>query len=83
MNERNKLLFKKEMDNMSVNLAIVYYSSTGTNYTMAKWAEEGAKAAGAEVRVVKAPELAPQGAIDSNPAGRLMPKQRRMFLTLL
>ncbi|MBB5326317.1 NAD(P)H dehydrogenase (quinone) [Anoxybacillus tepidamans] len=52
----------------NVNLAIIYYSSTGTNYKLAKWAEEAAKEAGAEVRVLKAPELAPQEAIESNPA---------------
>lgn len=46
--------------------AIVYYSSGGTNYQLAKWAEEGAKAAGAEVKVLKIPETAPQAAIDSN-----------------
>lgn len=50
-----------------VKLAIVYYSSTGTNYQLAKWAEEGAKEAGAEVKVLKVEELAPQAAIDSNP----------------
>lgn len=49
-------------------LAIVYYSSTGTNYQLAKMAEAGAKDAGAEVKVLKVPELAPQSAIDSNPA---------------
>ncbi len=26
---------------MSVNLAVIYYSSTGTNYQLAQWAEEG------------------------------------------
>lgn len=51
-----------------VKLAIVYYSSTGTNYQMAKWAQEGAEAAGAEVKLLKVQELAPQAAIDSNPA---------------
>lgn len=50
-----------------IKIAVVYYSSTGTNYQMAKWAKEGAEAQGAEVRLVKAPELAPQAAIDSNP----------------
>ncbi|CEG29703.1 NAD(P)H:quinone oxidoreductase [Bacillus sp. B-jedd] len=50
-----------------VKLAVVYYSSTGTNYHLAKWAEEGAKEAGAEVKVLKVPELAPQSAIESNP----------------
>jgi NAD(P)H dehydrogenase (quinone) len=52
----------------NVKLAIIYYSSTGTNYQLAKWAEEAAKEAGAEVRVVKVPELAPKEAIESNPA---------------
>jgi len=52
----------------NVKLAIVYYSATGTNHTLAKWAEETAKAEGAEVRLVKAGELAPDAAIASNPA---------------
>ncbi|GAF66020.1 flavoprotein WrbA [Bacillus sp. TS-2] len=52
----------------NIKLAVIYYSSTGTNFQLAKWAEEGAKAAGAEVKLVKVPELAPQAAIDSNPA---------------
>lgn len=53
---------------MSVKLAVVYYSSTGTNYQLAQWAKEGAEELGAEVRVRKVPELAPQAAIESNPA---------------
>lgn len=52
----------------NVNLAIVYYSSTGTNYQLSKWAEEAAKEAGAEVKVLKVEELAPPAAIESNPA---------------
>lgn len=52
----------------NVKLAIIYYSSTGTNYKLARWAEEAATEAGAEVRVLKVPELAPQEAIESNPA---------------
>lgn len=52
----------------SVKLAVIYYSSTGTNYQLAKWAEDGAKENGAEVKVLKVPETAPQEAIDSNPA---------------
>ncbi|NLM41447.1 MAG: NAD(P)H:quinone oxidoreductase [Firmicutes bacterium] len=53
---------------MSVKLAVIYYSSTGTNYQLAQWAKEGAEELGAEVRVRKVPENAPQAAIDSNPA---------------
>lgn len=50
-----------------VKLAIIYYSMGGTNYQLARWAEEGAKEAGAEVRVLKVPELAPQSVIEKNP----------------
>ncbi|MCR6098769.1 NAD(P)H:quinone oxidoreductase [Salipaludibacillus agaradhaerens] len=53
---------------VKTNLAIIYYSSTGTNYQLAQWAEEGGRAAGAEVKVLKVPELAPEEAIASNPA---------------
>ncbi|CAG7650145.1 NAD(P)H:quinone oxidoreductase [Paenibacillus allorhizosphaerae] len=52
----------------NVNLAIIYYSSTGTNYQLSQWAADGGKEAGAEVKVLKVPELAPQAAIESNPA---------------
>ncbi len=54
----------------NVKLAIIYYSMGGTNYQLAKWAAEGAKEAGAEVRILKVHELAPQSVIDSNPAWR-------------
>jgi NAD(P)H dehydrogenase (quinone) len=52
----------------NVKLAIIYYSSTGTNHQLAKWAEEGAKSVGAEAKVLKIPETAPEIAINSNPA---------------
>lgn len=51
-----------------VKLAIIYYSSTGINYKLAKMAEEGALEAGAEVRVRKVPELMPEEVINSNPS---------------
>lgn len=51
-----------------VRLAVIYYSSTGTNYKLAGWAAEGAQSAGAEVKVLKVAELAPEAAIASNPA---------------
>lgn len=44
---------------MSVKLAIIYYSSYGTNHQMAEIAAEAARASGAEVRLLKAPETAP------------------------
>jgi NAD(P)H dehydrogenase (quinone) len=50
-----------------VNLAVIYYSATGINYKLAKMAEEGAKAAGAEVRVLKVNELIPEEVINANP----------------
>ncbi|MCP3739547.1 NAD(P)H:quinone oxidoreductase [Rossellomorea sp. BNER] len=60
---------KKETETMTnVKLAVIYYSMGGTNYQLSKWAEEGAKEAGAEVKVLKVPELAPQSAIEGNPA---------------
>ncbi|OIJ20687.1 NAD(P)H:quinone oxidoreductase, type IV [Anaerobacillus alkalidiazotrophicus] len=57
----------KESNKMSnVKLAVIYYSMGGTNYQLSKWAEEGAKEVGAEVKVLKIPELAPQSVIDEN-----------------
>ncbi|TXC89775.1 NAD(P)H:quinone oxidoreductase [Metabacillus litoralis] len=52
----------------NVKLAVIYYSSTGTNYQLAQWAEAGGKEAGADVKLLKVPETAPQEAIESNPA---------------
>lgn len=49
-----------------IKLAVIYYSSTGTNYQMAKWAEAAAKENGAKVRLRKVKELAPQEAIAAN-----------------
>lgn len=50
-----------------VKLAVIYYSSTGTNHQMARWAADAAKEAGAgEVRLRKVRELAPKEAIEEN-----------------
>jgi len=51
-----------------VKLAVIYYSATGINYQLAKWAAEAGKEAGAEVRLLKVHELAPEEAINKNPA---------------
>ncbi|MFD0424354.1 NAD(P)H:quinone oxidoreductase [Streptomyces parvus] len=51
-----------------VNVAVVYYSSTGTIATIAKAMAADAERAGAQVRLRRVAELAPQAAIDSNPA---------------
>lgn len=48
-----------------VKLAIVYYSSYGTNYAMAKAAADEAEAAGAEVRLRKARETVPADIVNS------------------
>jgi len=48
---------------MSVRLAIVYYSTYGTNHRMVEIAAEAARAAGAEVRMLKAPETAPANVV--------------------
>jgi NAD(P)H dehydrogenase (quinone) len=50
-----------------VNVAIIYYSATGTVHALAQAAAEGAEKAGAHVRLRKVRELAPQEAIDANP----------------
>lgn len=50
-----------------VNVAIVYYSATGTVYTLAKAAADAAATVdGANVRLRKVAELAPDSAIESN-----------------
>lgn len=49
-----------------VNVAIIYYSATGGTYKLAQAAEKSASETGAEVRLRKVHELAPQEAISSN-----------------
>lgn len=51
-----------------VNVAVIYYSATGTNAAVAKEVAEAAEKAGADVRLRRVAELAPRTAIDSNPA---------------
>ncbi|SEP81389.1 NAD(P)H:quinone oxidoreductase [Piscibacillus halophilus] len=59
----------KEMEKVAnVKLAVVFYSMGGTNYQLAKWAKEGAEEAGAEVKLLKVEELAPQSVIEGNEA---------------
>lgn len=50
-----------------IKVAIIYYSSTGSNYQLSRWAAEGAEEVGAEVRIAKVKELAPASAIEKNP----------------
>ena len=51
---------------MAVKVAVIYYSATGTTYALAKAIAEGAEQTGAEVRVRKVRELAPEEAIAGN-----------------
>ncbi len=51
-----------------VKLAVIYYSSTGFSAEIAKEISSAAEKAGAEVRLLKAAELAPEAAIASNDA---------------
>jgi NAD(P)H dehydrogenase (quinone) len=60
---------QKEIEKMAnVKLAVIFYSMSGTNFQLAKWAEEGAKEMGAEVKVLKVEELAPESVIQGNEA---------------
>jgi len=49
-------------------VAIIYYSQTGTTHELAQAVEEGAKAAGAETRLLKVKETAPGEVWGNNPA---------------
>lgn len=53
---------------MAVKVAVIYYSSTGNTHALAEAVADGAREAGAEVRLRKVAELAPGSAIDQNPA---------------
>src|SRR3954466_2382324 len=55
---------------MTVKVAVFYYSSTGTVHALAEAVAEGAISAGAEVRLRRTAELAPAEAIDQNPQWR-------------
>ena len=53
-----------------VKVSVIYYSSTGTIAEIARTLTDEAEKAGAEVRLRRVAELAPEAAIDSNPAWR-------------
>ena len=55
---------------MTLKVAVIYYSAPGNVHALAKAVAEGAEEAGAEVRLRRVAELAPDEAIDANPAWR-------------
>ncbi|GAA2083460.1 NAD(P)H:quinone oxidoreductase [Streptomyces albiaxialis] len=58
------------MSAVAPKIAVIYYSSTGSVHALAAALAEGAEKAGGEVRLRRVPELAPDAAIDGNPAWR-------------
>ncbi len=50
-----------------VKVSVIYYSSTGTNYQMAQQAVKSAEEVGAEVRLRRVAELAPESVIETRP----------------
>lgn len=52
----------------AVKLAVIFYSTYSTNYEMAKLAAEAATAAGAEVRLLRVAETAPEAVVASQDA---------------
>src|SRR3954452_11975787 len=55
---------------MTVKVAVIYDSATGTVHAPAQAVAEGATSAGAEVRLRRVAELAPSSAIDEKPLWR-------------
>lgn len=55
---------------MSVKVAVIYYSATGNVHSLAEAVAEGAEKEGADVALRRVPELAPDTAIDEDPAWR-------------
>jgi NAD(P)H dehydrogenase (quinone) len=58
------------MSDHDARIAVIYYSATGNLYRLAQAFADGAADAGAQVRLRRAAELAPDQAIDKNPAWR-------------
>lgn len=53
---------------MAPKIAVVFYSTYGTNYNMARIAADAAKAAGADVRLLRARETAPKEVVEGQDA---------------
>ncbi|HYD52788.1 MAG TPA: NAD(P)H:quinone oxidoreductase type IV [Gemmatimonadaceae bacterium] len=54
----------------NVRVAVVFYSTYGTNHRMAEIAAEAARATGAEVRLLRCRETAPEGVVAGQDAWR-------------
>lgn len=54
----------------TVKVAVIYYSATGSVHRLAQAVADGAGSTGAQVRLRRVAELAPDSAIDANPAWR-------------
>jgi NAD(P)H dehydrogenase (quinone) len=65
MHQTSRFPCPKETTTMTVRLGILFYSTYGTNQTMAEIAAEAARAAGAEVRVLRIAETAPAEVVNS------------------
>jgi NAD(P)H dehydrogenase (quinone) len=61
------------------NVAVIYYSATGTNHAIAQAVGEGAKAAGADVRVRLIAETLPESVVGSNPKWKAFVEQTKDF----
>ncbi|MCL7464847.1 NAD(P)H:quinone oxidoreductase [Phaeovulum sp. NW3] len=53
-----------------VKLAVIFYSTYGTNHQVAEAAAEAGRAAGADVRLLRVAETAPQAVVDGQDAWR-------------
>lgn len=60
-------------------ITVVYYSATGNVHQLAQAVAEGARTAGAEVRLRRVAELAPQAVIEANPAWAAHAKQTEVI----
>lgn len=61
----------------SARIAVIYYSATGNVHRLARAVAEGAAEAGADVGLRRVAEIAPDRAIDMNPAWRTHLEQTR------
>lgn len=57
---------KEQFEMTQTKLAVIFYSMGGTNVQMAKWAKDEAEKNGAEVRLLKVEELAPDAVVEGN-----------------